>query len=58
MQLIQYFCLKIAKYTNLLVEKCALLHMVFGNDTGVRLLEHVRLLERIRYSKHCTELYT
>ena len=28
------------------------MHMIFGNDQGVRLLEHVRLLERIRYDKY------
>ena len=33
----------------MLVEQCALMHMFFGNNQGVRLLEHVRLLERIWY---------
>ena len=44
MQLIQYMYLfvKIEKYTNLIVEKCAPIHAFFGNDQGVRLLKHVR----------------
>ena len=34
----------------MLVEQCALKLMIFGlNDQGVRLLEHVRLLERMQY---------
>ena len=32
----------------MLVEQCARTHIFFGNREGVRLLEHVRLLERIR----------
>ena len=49
MQSIHYFCVKIVKYTDLLVEKCALIHIFFRNDQGVRLLGHVRLSERIQY---------
>ena len=30
------------KNTNMLVEQCALMLMIFGNDQGVCLLEHVR----------------
>ena len=33
----------------MLVEQCALMHMIFGNDQGVLLLEHVRYLEQIWY---------
>ena len=34
--------------TNMLVEQCTLMHMIFGNDHGARLLEYVCLLEQIR----------
>ena len=49
MQVIQHACVKLVQNTNRLVEQCALMLMFFRNDRGVRLLEHVRLLERIRY---------
>ena len=42
MPLIQYFCVKIVLNTNMPVEQCALMHILFGNEQGVRLLEHVR----------------
>ena len=40
----------------MLAEKCALMHTIFRNDKGVRLLEHVRLLERIQYVFHVTSV--
>ena len=33
---------KLVYNDNLLVEQRALMHMIIGNDLGVRLLEHVR----------------
>ena len=40
---------KIVANNNMLVDWCALMHKSFGNGECVRLLEHVRLLEGIRY---------
>ena len=34
----------------MLVDQCALMHIILGHSQGVHLLEHVRLLERMRYS--------
>ena len=34
--------MKFVLNTNMLVEQCALMHTIFRNDQGVRLLEHVR----------------
>ena len=31
----------------MLFEQCALMHMFIGDDKGERILEHVRLLERM-----------
>ena len=33
---------QIVRYIKLLVKKCALMHVFFGDDQSVRLLEHVR----------------
>ena len=41
MRLIRYLC-KICIDYHMLVEQCALMHMLFKNDLGVRLLEYVR----------------
>ena len=35
-------CKTWVKNTNMLVEQCVLMQMLFGNDQGVSLLEHVR----------------
>ena len=37
----------------MLVEQCAFMQMLFGNNQGMRLLEHVRQLDQIWYMKIC-----
>ena len=39
---ITVFMCKSGINTNIIVRQCALMHMLFENDQGVRLLEHVR----------------
>ena len=41
----RYLCEKFVYNISMSVEQCALMHMLFGNDQGVCLLGHVRLLE-------------
>ena len=45
----RYLCVKLVKNTNMLVEQCALMCIFVRNDQVVRLLEHVRKLESIRF---------
>ena len=40
--LLQYYCAELVQNSHILLVQCALLHMLFGNDQVVRLLEHVR----------------
>ena len=43
MLLMRYYCVELVCNTNILFEEqCARMHMFFGKDRGVRLLEHVR----------------
>ena len=42
MWLIPYQCVKLVQNDNLIVEQCALMQMIFRNDQGVCLLEHLR----------------
>ena len=39
--LIRYLCVNWYKIPFILDEQCALMHMLFGNNYGVGLLEHV-----------------
>ena len=38
---IQFLCVKFVSSTNMLVERCALMYIFYGNHQEVRLLEHV-----------------
>ena len=43
MRLIRYLCVTVGLCKMpVVVQRYALMHMIFGNDQGVRLLEHVR----------------
>ena len=42
MRLMQYLCVELVKFTSILFEQCALMHVFFGNNRGVHVLEHVR----------------
>ena len=42
LRLFMVFICKIGVNTNMPVELCTLMHMLSGNNQGVRLLEHVR----------------
>ena len=49
MRFIWNLCVKLVEDTYMLIDQCAFMQTIFGNDQGVRLWEHVRQLERIRY---------
>ena len=50
-------CTELVQNHNILFLQCALMHMFFRNGQGVRLLEHVRLLERIQYINYDGQEY-
>ena len=42
MRLTLYLCAELVQNKTILFIECALMHTIFENDRGVRLLEHVR----------------
>ena len=57
MRLMLCECTELVQNHNILFLQCALMHMFFRNGRGVRLLEHVRLLERIQYINYDGQEY-